>query len=67
MEVREVWRHAHLKQPFGRRYGYRIRQLGDSGLKSTTVAPGARSSGCGRAHQNDAKPKKNRQSTSSHH
>ena len=36
MEVREVWRKAHLKQ---RWRGYRTRQLGGSGLKSTTGAP----------------------------
>ena len=36
MEVREVWRHAHLKQHLGSRDGYRTRQLGGSGLKSTT-------------------------------
>ena len=34
--MREVWRHAHLKQPPGSRDGYRTRQLGGSGLKSTT-------------------------------
>ena len=36
MEVREVWRRAHLKQPLGNHDGYRTRQLGGSGLKSTT-------------------------------
>ena len=34
--MREVWRHAHLKQPPGSRDGYRTRQLGGNGLKSTT-------------------------------
>ena len=34
--MREVWRHAHLKQHLGSRDGYRTRQLGGSGLKSTT-------------------------------
>ena len=28
MEVREVWRYAHLKQTLGRSGGYRTRQLG---------------------------------------
>ena len=36
MEVREVWRQAHLKQPLGSRDGSRTRQRGGSGLKSTT-------------------------------
>ena len=31
-----MWRHAHLKQHLGSRDGYRTRQLGGSGLKSTT-------------------------------
>ena len=34
--MREVWRHARLKQPLGSRDGYRTRQLGGNGLKSTT-------------------------------
>ena len=36
MEVREVWRQAHLKQPLGSRDGSHIRQRGGSDLKSTT-------------------------------
>ena len=45
MEVREVWRHAHLKQHLGSRDGYRTRQLGGSGLKSTTGGSRGGSSG----------------------
>ena len=33
MEVREVWRQAHLKQPLGSRDGSRNRQRGGSGPK----------------------------------
>ena len=36
MEVREVWRQAHLKQPLGSRDGSHLRQRGGSDLKSTT-------------------------------
>ena len=41
--MRQVWRQAHLKQPLGSRDGYSTRQLGSSGLKSTTGGshPGA--------------------------
>ena len=56
MEVREVWRHAHLKQHLGSRDGYRTRQLGGSGLKSTTGGSrGAAPSGMDPRSQNDAK------------
>ena len=56
MEVREVWRQAHLKQPLGSRDGYSTRQLGSSGLKSTTGGshPGAAPPRIARS-QNDAK------------
>ena len=49
MEVREVRRQAHLKQPLGSRVGYRTRQRGGSGLKSTTGGSRGGSSGMGRA------------------
>jgi hypothetical protein len=49
MEVREVWRQAHLKQPLGSRVGSRTRQRGGSGLKSTTGGSRGRSSGMARA------------------
>ena len=45
MEVREVWRQAHLKQPLGSRDGSRTRQHGGSGLKSTTGGSRGGSSG----------------------
>ena len=47
MEVREVWRQAHLKQPLGSRDGSRTRQRGGSGLKSTTGGSRGGSSGMG--------------------
>ena len=49
MEVREVWRQAHLKQPLGSRNGPRTRQRGGSGLKSTTGGSRGGSSGMWRA------------------
>ena len=49
MEVREVWRQAHLKQPLGSRDGSRTRQRGGSGLKSTTGGSRGGSSGMARA------------------
>ena len=49
MEVREVWRQAHLKQPLGSRDGSRTRQRGGSGLKSTTGGSRGGSSGIDRA------------------
>ena len=49
MEVREVWRKAHVKQPLGSRDGSRTRQRGGSGLKSTTGGSGGGSSGMARA------------------
>ena len=45
MEVREVWRQAHLEQPLGSRDGSRTRQRGGSGLKSTTGGSRGGSSG----------------------
>ena len=47
--MREVWRQAHLKQPLGSRDGYRTRQRGGSGLKSTTGGSRGGSSGMARA------------------
>ena len=49
MEVRQVWRQAHLKQPLGSRDGSRTRQRGGSGPKSTTGGSRGGSSGMGRA------------------
>ena len=49
MEVREVWRQAHLKQPLGSRDGSRTRQVGGSGPKSTTGGSRGGSSGMARA------------------
>ena len=49
MEVREVWRQAHLKQPLGSRDGSRTRQRGSSGLKSTTGGSRGGSSSIDRA------------------
>ena len=49
MEVREVWRQAHLKQPLGSRDGSRTRQRGGSGLKSTTGGSRGGSSAMARA------------------
>ena len=49
MEVREVRRQAHLKQPLGSRVGSRTRQRGGSGLKSTRGGSRGGSSGMGRA------------------
>lgn len=49
MEVREVWRQAHLKQPLGSRDGSRTRQRGGSGLKSTTGGSRGGSSSIDRA------------------
>ena len=49
MEVREVWLQAHLKQPLGSRDGYRTRQRGGSGLKSTTGGSRGGSSAMARA------------------
>ena len=49
MEVREVWRQAHLKQPLGSRDGYRTRQRGGSGLKSSTGGSRSGSSAMARA------------------
>ena len=49
MEVREVWRQAHLKQPLGSRDGSRTRQHGGSGLKSTTGGSRGGSSAMARA------------------
>ena len=49
MEVREVWRQAHLKQPLGSRDGSRTRQRGGSGPKSTTGGSRGGSSGMARA------------------
>ena len=49
MEVREVWRQAHLKQPLGSRDGSRTRQRGGSGLKSTTGGSQRGSSAMARA------------------
>ena len=48
MEVREVWRQAHLKQPSGSRDGSRTRQRGGSGLKSSTGGSQGGSSGMAR-------------------
>ena len=47
--MREVWLQAHLKQPLGSRDGYRTRQRGGSGLKSTTGGSRGGSSGMARA------------------
>ena len=49
MEVREVWRQAHLKQPLGSRDGSRTRQRGGSGLKSSTGGSRSGSSAMARA------------------
>ena len=49
MEVRQVWRQAHLKQPLGSRDGSRTRQRGGSGPKSTTGGSRGGSSGMARA------------------
>ena len=49
MEVRDVWRQAHLKQPLGSRDGSRTRQRGGSGLKSTTGGSRGGSSSIDRA------------------
>ena len=49
MEVREVWRQTHLKQPLGSRDGSRTRQRGGSGLKSTTGGSRGGSSSIDRA------------------
>ena len=49
MEVREVWRQAHLKQPLGSRDGSRTRQRGGSGPKSTTGGSRGGSSSIDRA------------------
>ena len=49
MEVREVWLQAHLKQPLGSRDGYRTRQRGGSGLKSSTGGSRSGSSAMARA------------------
>ena len=49
MEVREVWRQAHLKQPLGSRDGSRTRQGGGSGPKSTTGGSRGGSSSIDRA------------------
>ena len=49
MDVREVWRQAHLKQPLGSRDGSRTRQRGGSGLKSTTGGSRGGSSALARA------------------
>jgi len=47
--VREVWLQAHLKQPLGSRDGYRTRQRGGSGLKSSTGGSRSGSSAMARA------------------
>ena len=49
MEVRQVWRQAHLKQPLGSRDGSRTRQRGGSGPKSTTGGSRGGSSSIDRA------------------
>ena len=49
MDVREVWLQAHLKQPLGSRDGYRTRQRGGSGLKSSTGGSRSGSSAMARA------------------
>ena len=47
--MREVWRQAHLEQPFGSCDGSRTRQRGSSGPKSTTGGSRGGSSGMARA------------------
>ena len=49
MDVREVWLQAHLEQPLGSRDGYRTRQRGGSGLKSSTGGSRSGSSAMTRA------------------
>ncbi len=47
--MREVWLQAHLEQPLGSRDGYRTRQRGGSGLKSSTGGSRSGSSAMARA------------------